>query len=65
MDIQRVLARLGEDDRRLALLLADHRPTEISRMLGVARSTVYARRARLRRAFLEAGYGPANRGGGR
>jgi RNA polymerase sigma-70 factor (ECF subfamily) len=65
VDFERVLAPLGDPDRALALLLVDHGPTEISRMLGVARSTVYARMARLRRAFLEAGYGPSATGGAR
>jgi RNA polymerase sigma-70 factor (ECF subfamily) len=65
VDFERVLAPLGDPDRALALLLVEHGPTEISRMLGVARSTVYARMARLRRAFREAGYGPAATGGAR
>jgi len=65
VDFERVLAPLGDPDRKLALLLIDHGPTEISRMLGVARSTVYARIARLRRAFREAGYGPVAKGGAR
>jgi RNA polymerase sigma-70 factor (ECF subfamily) len=65
VDFERVLAPLGAPDRKLALLLIDHGPTEISRMLGVARSTVYARMARLRRAFREAGYGPVAKGGAR
>jgi RNA polymerase sigma-70 factor (ECF subfamily) len=65
VDFERVLAPLGDPDRVLALLLVDHGPTEISRMLGIARSTVYARIARLRRAFREAGYGPAATGGAR
>jgi RNA polymerase sigma-70 factor (ECF subfamily) len=64
-DFERVLASLSGPDRTLALLLIDHGPTEISRMLGIARSTVYARMARLRRAFREAGYGPAAAGGAR
>lgn len=65
VDFERVLAPLGDPDRALALLLIDHGPTQISRMLGVARSTVYARMARLRQAFLNAGYGPVNGGGRR
>lgn len=65
VDFERVLAPLGDPERTLALLLVDYGPTEISRMLGVARSTVYARIARLRRAFREAGYGPASMGGTR
>ncbi len=64
VDFERVLAPLGNPDRTLALLLVDHGPTKISRMLGVARSTVYARIARLRRAFREAGYDPADSKGG-
>jgi len=63
VDLERVHAPLGDPDRALALLLVDHGPTEISRMLGIARSTVYARIARLRQAFLNAGYGPAATGG--
>ena len=65
VDFERVLAQLTEADRTLARLLIDHGPTEISRMLGIARSTVYARIARLRRAFREAGYGPVAKGGAR
>jgi RNA polymerase sigma-70 factor (ECF subfamily) len=65
VDFERVLAPLSDPDRKLALLLIDHGPTEISRMLGIARSTVYARIARLRRAFREAGYGPVAKGGAR
>jgi len=64
VDFERVLAPLGDSDRVLAVLLADHGPTEISRMLGIARSTVYARIARLRRAFRAAGYGPPDSKGG-
>jgi RNA polymerase sigma factor (sigma-70 family) len=65
VDFERVLAQLTEADRTLARLLIDHGPTEISRMLGIARSTVHARMARLRRAFREAGYGPVAKGGAR
>mgnify|MGYP000262398163 CR=1 FL=1 len=65
VDFERVLAPLGHPDRTLALLLVDHGPAEISRMLGVSRSAVYARMGRLRRAFREAGYGPAATGGAR
>ena len=65
VDFERVLAQLGDPDRVLALLLMEHGPTEISRMLGIARSTVYARLARIRRAFRQAGYGPVAKGGSR
>jgi RNA polymerase sigma-70 factor (ECF subfamily) len=64
VDFERILAPLSDPDRKLALLLIDHGPTEISRMLGIARSTVYARIARLRCAFREAGYDPADSKGG-
>jgi RNA polymerase sigma-70 factor (ECF subfamily) len=66
VDFERVLDPLDASARELALLLIDHRPAEISHILGTARSTVYARIARLRQAFLAAGYGPAlSRGGSR
>jgi len=65
VDFERILSCLTDEDRAVAQLLLDHRPTEISRMLGIAQSTLYARMARLRRAFLKAGYGPANTGGTR
>ena len=64
VDFERVMTPLADSDRALALLLVDHGPTEISQILGVARSTVYARVARLRRAFLDAGYRPAASAGG-
>ena len=51
VDFERILAPLGDSDRALALLLVEHGPTEISRTMGIARSTVYARIARLRQAF--------------
>lgn len=64
LDFERVMMPFADSDRALALLLLDHGPTEISKLLGVARSTVYARVARLRRAFRAAGYGPTLPGGG-
>jgi len=54
-DVDRVLAGLNEQDRRLASVLVDHGPSEASRVLGVARSTVYERIDRLRDAFESAG----------
>jgi RNA polymerase sigma-70 factor (ECF subfamily) len=65
VDFERILSCLTDGDRAVARLLLDHRPSEVSRMLGIARSTLYGRMARLRRAFLKAGYGPANTGGTR
>jgi RNA polymerase sigma factor (sigma-70 family) len=57
-DVQRVLAVLSDGDRRLALLLAEHTPTEASRKLRVSRSTVYEGIHRIRIAFVDAGLGP-------
>ena len=59
-DVERVLAELSDGDRRLALLLIDHTPTEASRQLRISRSTVYERIRRIRVAFIDAGLGPAN-----
>jgi RNA polymerase sigma-70 factor (ECF subfamily) len=64
VDFERVLAKLSEPDRRLARLLSEHTPSQASRILGVARSTVYCRIRRLRAAFRAAGYGPSARSGG-
>lgn len=57
-DVKRVLAVLNDGDRRLALLLMEHSPSQASRMLGVARSTVYEGIRRIRRVFVQAGLGP-------
>jgi RNA polymerase sigma factor (sigma-70 family) len=59
-DVERVLADLPEDDRRLARLLAEYSPTEASRMLRVSRSSVYEGIRRIRIAFLEAGLAPGS-----
>lgn len=56
-DVRRALVMLQDDDRRLALLLAEHTATAASRFLGVARSTIYQRIERIRAAFLRAGLG--------
>jgi len=63
VDFERILSCLRDGDRAVARLLLDHRPSEISRMLGISRSRVYARMARLRRAFAEAGYGATGKKG--
>jgi len=60
-DVARALTALRAGDRKLALLLADHTPTEASRQLHVSRSTVYEGIRRIRIAFIAAGLGP--RGG--
>src|SRR5206468_1235882 len=61
IDVARVLRRLNENDRRLASALMENDPTEASRKLGVARSTVYVGIARLRLKFAAAGFGPRNK----
>jgi RNA polymerase sigma-70 factor (ECF subfamily) len=61
VDVDRALAVLRDDDRRLARLLVDHSPTEASRSLHISRSTVYERIRRMRIAFEDVGFGP--RGG--
>jgi len=57
-DVCRVLNLLTKGDRRLALLLMKYSPTEVSRRLGVGRSTVYERMRKLRPRFVRAGLGP-------
>ncbi|MBM3745717.1 MAG: sigma-70 family RNA polymerase sigma factor [Acidobacteria bacterium] len=57
-DLQRVVGSLAERDRRLTLRLMEHTPTETSRSLGIARSTVYEHLRRIRTAFVDAGLGP-------
>ena len=61
LDFDRILSSLEEDDRDIAQLLVEHGPTEISAMLGIARSTVYRRRRRLRQVFRMSGYEPVRR----
>jgi RNA polymerase sigma factor (sigma-70 family) len=57
-DVQRVLDGISDADRKLALVLAEHTPTEASRLVGVARSTVYERIRHIRGAFVDAGLCP-------
>lgn len=64
-DLERILSLVGAPERRLALLLTEHTPSEAGRILGVARSTVYRRIERLRTALLAAGYGPSGCEGGK
>lgn len=58
-DLGRVLARLRAPDKKLASLLMDHTPTEVSRVLRVSRSTVYEGISRIRTAVVQAGLGPS------
>jgi RNA polymerase sigma factor (sigma-70 family) len=57
-DVQRAVNRLSDADRQLALALIGHTPTEVSRLLGVARSTVYKRIQHIRTQFVDAGLRP-------
>lgn len=57
-DVQRVLDALPDTDRQLAMALIEHTPTEASRLIGVARSTVYERIRHIRVAFVDAGLRP-------
>jgi RNA polymerase sigma factor (sigma-70 family) len=57
IDIRCVFALLSVPDRELAALLMDCSTAETGRILGVARSSVYAGISRLRGAFRTAGFG--------
>jgi RNA polymerase sigma factor (sigma-70 family) len=57
-DVQRVLDALPDADRQVALALIDYTPTEVSRLVGVARSTVHERIRHIRVAFTDAGLRP-------
>lgn len=57
IDVERVLGVCPADERRVALLLMEHSPCQASRILGVARSTLYLRICRLRLRFAIAGFG--------
>jgi DNA-directed RNA polymerase specialized sigma24 family protein len=65
IDVERLLGACSDGERRLALLLMEHSPSQASRMLGVARSTVHARMRRLRPWFIAAGLGPRSLSGQR
>lgn len=58
IDVQRVLAGCTETERRLARTLMEHSPTQASRLLGIARSTLHERTRKLRPRFVAAGLGP-------
>jgi DNA-directed RNA polymerase specialized sigma24 family protein len=57
-DISRAVSLLPPPERRVALLLMHYSPSEVGRLLGIARSTVYARIEFIRAAFLSAGLAP-------
>jgi hypothetical protein len=58
IDIERLLKVRSDGERRLASVLMEHTPSQASRMLGVARSTIYAHIQKLRPHFAAAGFGP-------
>jgi DNA-directed RNA polymerase specialized sigma24 family protein len=57
IDIAGALRSANSADRRLALVLMQHSPSEACLLLGVARSTVYEGIRRLRLRFAAAGIG--------
>jgi RNA polymerase sigma factor (sigma-70 family) len=61
MDFFSITEKLTNKDRRLAELLLEYSPSEASRILGIARSTVYETIGRIRVAFERAGYAPPRR----
>jgi len=62
LDVVRMLCRLESEDRRVAVALMECSPTEASRELGVARSTIYQHMGRLRASLIAAGLeGPPSR----
>lgn len=64
-DLRRVEGSLAKRDRRLLLLLMEYTPTEASRELGVARSTIYMSIRRIRAVLQAAGLGPRGHAGDR
>jgi RNA polymerase sigma factor (sigma-70 family) len=61
IDVERLLGACSDGERRLARLLMEYTPSEASRILAVARSTVHDRIRRLRPRFIAAGLGPGTR----
>lgn len=57
-DVQRILKRLSEPDRELALALMEHTPAQAAFLIRMARSTVYRRMTILRIQFSNAGLTP-------
>jgi RNA polymerase sigma factor (sigma-70 family) len=61
IDVEGLLRLCSDDERRLALLLMENSPSQVGRMLGIARSTVYEHLKLLRVRFRKAGFGPRHR----
>jgi RNA polymerase sigma factor (sigma-70 family) len=57
-DLRRIASTLQSADRQLIFVLLEYSPAEASRLLGISRSTLYTRIARLRPHFAAAGYAP-------
>jgi RNA polymerase sigma factor (sigma-70 family) len=59
-DVMTVLSKATEADRQLAFALTEYSPSETSRKLNLARSTVYERMRKLRVLLGAAGLGPCS-----
>jgi RNA polymerase sigma factor (sigma-70 family) len=57
-DVQRVLNTLPDAEQQLAVALIERTPTEVSRLVGIARSTVYERIRHIRTVFSDSGLRP-------
>lgn len=55
-DVARILLRVNQLDRTIAICLSDHSVTETGRRLRVSRATVYRAISRLRATFIRAGF---------
>lgn len=61
IDIERALGKLPQKDRRLAETLSEHSPSQTSRKLSMARSSVYEGIGRIRQALALAGLDQSRR----
>lgn len=65
IDVERILASVSRFDRAVAVALAHLSVSDVSRFLGVSRSSVYGAIERLRESFSRVGIRPLNRQPGR
>ena len=57
VDIERALRELRKRDRKVARLLAECRPSDVARTLGISRQAVHRSMQRIRMALCAAGFG--------